>query len=68
MGSSINVEQRFANHKCELKKGTHYCQKLQIEFTKHGESCFQFLLLESCTERLLMRTEQVWISTFLEPL
>lgn len=46
IGSSIDIERRFAQHKKALNTGTHNNSHLQSAWNKYGENNFQFLVLE----------------------
>jgi predicted GIY-YIG superfamily endonuclease len=42
IGSSINIKQRFAQHKSTLRHNTHRNQHLQNAWNKYGEENFDF--------------------------
>src|SRR5579859_5020438 len=47
IGRSINIKNRWYNHKYQLQKGSHHCIKLQRAWNKHGKEAFDFIVLES---------------------
>jgi group I intron endonuclease len=46
IGSSINIEKRFREHKKGLATKTHSNYKLQGDWDRFGETCFEFNILE----------------------
>ena len=46
IGSSIDIKARWANHKSQLKKGTHKSPHLQSAWNKYGEENFEFEIIE----------------------
>lgn len=63
VGSSINIENRWNQHKKYLSKGTHKLPKLQNSVNKHGFENFVFEVIEECKKELLIEREQYWIDT-----
>lgn len=65
VGSSINVIERLAQHRRDLKREAHCNQKLQRSYLKYGEDQFLFqcievvIFIEALTER-----EQFWIDYY----
>ena len=46
IGSTINIANRWGEHNCSLRKGTHCNLYLQRSFNKYGEGNFKFNLLK----------------------
>lgn len=65
VGSSLNVTKRKLTHFMYLRKNLHPNKKLQNSWNKHGESAFEFFILEVVEnkEHLIMR-EQHWLNYF----
>jgi group I intron endonuclease len=62
IGSSVNIDQRWSNHKKDLKKGTHHSYLLQIAWDKFGGDNFIFSVLEE-TEDMYTR-EQFYMDKY----
>ena len=45
IGSSVDIDRRFREHKRSLKKNSHYCSYLQRAWNKYGEQQFEFKIL-----------------------
>jgi group I intron endonuclease len=65
IGSSINLKQRFNDHKKLLRYNKHPNQHLQSSWTKYGESNFEFKILELTPINLLLTKEQSYIDLLL---
>ena len=63
IGSSINIKQRFAGHKRQLRAGTHRNIPMQHSWNKHGEESFIFEILELCSLEDLRVREQYFMDT-----
>ena len=61
IGSSYNVFKRWTGHKWRLNKNKHPNQKLQNSWNKHGESNFDFEVIEVVDRDLLLTTEQKYL-------
>lgn len=61
VGSSVDVERRFDEHRRELMKGHHHCIYLQRAWNKHGPDAFVFAMVEACPSDSLVTMEQAWI-------
>lgn len=62
IGSSCDVQRRFAEHKSHLRSGTHQNQYLQHAWKKYGEENFNFLILQLVeSELLIFDLEQDWL-------
>ncbi len=46
LGSAVNIYQRWAGHRSNLRKGTHHSAILQNAWNKHGPEAFQFVVIE----------------------
>lgn len=64
IGSSVNIEKRFYNHFCMLKKGTHDNQHLQNAFNKFGLELFKHTIIEECDNNQLFERENYYITLF----
>jgi len=61
IGSSKDIEQRFVDHKRDLRKGGHHNIKLQRSWNKHGENAFSFHIIEECVPEKCLEKEQEYI-------
>lgn len=62
IGSSIDVANRFSEHKRTLKNESHRNIYLQRAWRKYGEDAFKFEMLEEVLEdEFLLTREQAWI-------
>lgn len=66
VGSSINIENRWTKHKALLRNNKHENEHLQNSWNKHGESIFEFSIIEECSEEILLTREQFYLDTLLE--
>lgn len=57
VGSSQTVRCRWALHRSQLRRGVHHCKWLQRAWTKHGEECFRFVMLETAPIEALFERE-----------
>lgn len=64
IGQSINIENRFIRHKCELKKNRHVNRHLQASWNKYGEKNFRFDIIEICPKEFLNERECYWIKYY----
>ena len=58
VGSSVNIQFRFYEHKRFLKLNKHCNNHLQNAWNKYGESSFVFEIIELCDKALLKEHEQ----------
>lgn len=65
IGSSKNIQQRWAKHKALLRYNKHENSKLQNSWNKHGEDNFLFEIIEECEEESLFIREQYYLDTLL---
>ena len=61
VGQSVRIEVRFREHRKSLRRGEHYNAKLQRAWNAHGETEFQFTILEECIADNLTEREQFYI-------
>lgn len=61
VGSSVNVETRWKQHRVDLNGNRHHCHALQKAWKKHGANAFEFELLEACEEDRLRDREQFFV-------
>ena len=64
VGQSINIRQRFYDHKKHLRKDIHNNKHLQSAWNKYGEDSFEFNVLEPCEPSMLNSNEVWWIEYF----
>jgi group I intron endonuclease len=64
IGSSINIDKRFREHKCALKYNKHHNSHLQRAYNKYSISSFSFEILEYCSEDELLKREDCWRATY----
>ena len=58
IGSSNDIEQRWAAHRYRLRKGIHTNQHLLSAWEKYGEESFAFSILQEVEEEVLLDVEQ----------
>ncbi|MBA2647712.1 MAG: GIY-YIG nuclease family protein [Pyrinomonadaceae bacterium] len=61
IGSAVDLRARWGTHRWSLRRGTHHNFHLQHAWDKHGETNFEFSVLELVGTSDLLRTEQAWI-------
>lgn len=62
IGSAINIQHRWYEHRSLLRRGQHHNAKLQNAWAKYGETCFRFSVIENVgAPTQLIAREQVWI-------
>lgn len=65
VGSAVNFQRRQWSHLGALRKGISHCPHLQAAWTKHGESAFEWSVLELVPNWFdLIPREQFWIDHF----
>jgi group I intron endonuclease len=65
VGSSKHINERFGQHKHDLRKNVHPNKKLQHAYNKYGLNEFEFGVLENCSEDQLLQREQFYIDSLL---
>jgi len=63
IGSSIEIERRFHVHKLMLNSNKHDNKYLQNAWNKHGESSFEFKIIETCSKEDRLNREQYYLDT-----
>lgn len=64
IGSSLNIDERLAQHRCDLKHNRHHSAYMQRCYNKYGIESFKFDILAQfleCTEDLLRDIEYLFI-------
>ncbi len=61
VGSSVNIEERWKNHRNLLRRGAHHAPILQKAWNKYGEDLFKFEVVEECEPEKLLEREQLHI-------
>jgi group I intron endonuclease len=64
VGSSVNIDSRWSNHRTLLKTGKHRNQYLQRAWDKYGEQNFEFKVLQECGVDDLPTLEVEWMNFF----
>lgn len=65
IGSSIDVFNRWEDHKKLLRKGIHENPRLQHDWTKYGEQIFRFFIIECVSETINLRDrEQYYLDRY----
>jgi hypothetical protein len=63
IGHSVNVINRWSQHRSQLRRDVHFNPHLQNAWNKYGEEAFEFVVLEKCPIEALLDREQYYIST-----
>jgi group I intron endonuclease len=63
IGSSIDIDRRFLDHKRDLNNKTHVNIILQRSWNKHGEKAFSIIILEECSPEKCFEREQYYLDT-----
>jgi phenylalanyl-tRNA synthetase alpha chain len=61
IGSAVNIERRWMQHRSELRGGYHRSRYLQRAWKKYGEDAFRFEILATCDPDDLIAQEQFFI-------
>jgi group I intron endonuclease len=64
VGSSIDIERRWKDHRRQLDSGIHRNSKLQIDWDAYGDESFTFSILEE-TDQLTIQ-EQKWLDQYID--
>lgn len=62
IGSSKDIEQRWYEHKYELKNHKHGNKYLQNAWDKYGEDSFSFEVVEECDQKIQFEREQHYLN------
>lgn len=62
VGSAVCIQERWYEHRKDLRRGVHHCRYLQRAWTKYGEAAFEFLIIEEIEDKdALLDAEQAHI-------
>ena len=61
LGSTVNLQRRWSEHKTKLQKNKHANRHLQFAWNKYGEESFVFEVLEYCMKSEYLKREQYWL-------
>ena len=61
IGSAMNLNARWNQHKTDLRRGVHVNPHLQASWNKYGGACFEFWVLERVSVDELLDREQSFI-------
>lgn len=64
IGQSVNIKQRWAEHKANLRNNKHENQYLQNAWNKYREENFDFCVIEECSESILDEKECYYIAYY----
>ena len=66
IGSAQNLRKRECEHRRSLERKDHNNKKMQNIWNKHG--IFEFVILEQCTEDVLLNCEQMYLDKHFDDL
>lgn len=61
VGSSVHVQNRWGQHRHDLRRGRHDNGYLQRAWNKYGEAAFEFSLVTQSAPEALLDWEQAWL-------
>jgi group I intron endonuclease len=61
VGSAVDIERRWREHRNDLRTGRHHSQHLQKAFNKYGEDVFSFSIIYKCPPDSLIEMEQKYM-------
>lgn len=64
IGSSVNINRRWTEHKSALKAGRHDNKQLQEDYNKYGADNFLYLTLINCKPQNLLWYENIYMLLF----
>lgn len=64
IGQSGDMRSRMHRHRYNLRMGAHNNEHLQASFDKHGESSFEYLIIEQLPDELMNDRECFWIGYY----
>lgn len=68
IGSTVNFQNRFAQHLKMLREGNHHCKQLQNDWDLYGEECFTFKVAEVVDDKtVLLDVEKEHIHQYKRP-
>lgn len=62
IGSTNNINKRWNNHRCKLRKGEHENNYLQQAWNKYGEEVFEFSILEEVNDNNRIEREIYYLN------
>ena len=62
VGSAVDLEKRFRDHRSQLCRDKHHNRHLQNAWNKYGEDVFEFEVLERWEPEFLISMEQWWMN------
>lgn len=62
VGSSVQIAERWRQHRRSLKAGRHHSPALQNAWNVYGAEAFEFFVIAYCTPDKLRREEQFWLT------
>lgn len=65
IGQARNIQERWQLHQRSLRGNYHHNLHLQHAWNKHGETAFQFLILEYCSIEDLDEREQYYLNIYI---
>lgn len=66
VGSSVDIEHRWGQHRSALRAGRHNNARLQNAWNKYGEDAFVFSVLEEVGEDMLLVMEQEYLNDYFD--
>lgn len=64
VGSSIAMRKRWLAHRRQLRGGRHQNDHLSAAWKKHGETSFEFSVVEECEQDDLIAREAAWVEHY----
>jgi group I intron endonuclease len=64
IGSAVNIQRRWKQHRNELTSGSHHSSKLQRSWNKYGPEKFEFSVILICAQADLLMYEQICMDFF----
>ena len=64
IGSSVDINRRWIEHKSRLKAGNHVNKKLQEDYNKYGADSFLCSILINCKPQYLLKYESMYVLLF----
>jgi len=62
IGSAVNIDKRWSDHKDDLRKNQHHSILLQRAWNKYSEDSFDFIVIETVIKENLISREQYYIN------
>lgn len=63
IGKSVNISQRWRQHRYDLRHNKHHSRHLQRAWNKRGEDGFKFSIIEKCDVSKCVEREQYYLDT-----